>query len=316
MKAYQWDGPNSGLNLRDLPIPEPGPNEVQIQIKACGLCHSDCHILDGTGAQWIKKRPVTLGHEISAQITKLGERVTEFYVGQRVGCALIAPDTAIGLDFDGGYAEYAVAPAHVIVPLPDELPYEKACIAVDAMASAYHAVVGTGQVTSSMTVAVLGLGGLGSTGLAVACLQGATVYGFDVNEAKFLQALKSGAKACYKSVDETKDVTFDIVFDFVGINATMLAAIHAVKREGVIVLVGMGDSDMKLPSGLIVMKNIEIRGSLGGRKQELPKIFELMAQGKLDPPVEEVPFESLVDSLHRLEQGKANARMFVRPTPA
>ncbi|KAK5222242.1 hypothetical protein LTR72_006499 [Exophiala xenobiotica] len=316
MRAYQWDGPGSNLVLKELPVPEPGPGDVQIQIKACGLCHSDCHILDGTGAQWIKQRPITLGHEISAQITKLGEGVTEFHVGQRVGCALIAPATAIGLDFNGGYAEYAVAPAHVIVPLPDSLPYEKACIAVDAMASAYHAVVGTGAVTSSMTVGVLGLGGLGSTGLAVACLQGATVYGFDLNESKFPAALAAGAKACHKSIDEVKDVTFDIVFDFVGINATMLTAINAVKREGIIVLVGMGDNEMKLPSGLIVMKNIEIRGSLGGRKPELPQIFELIAQGTLTPRVEEVPFESLVHSLHRLEQGKADARMFVRPSPA
>lgn len=93
----------------------------------------------------------------------------------------------------------------------------------------------------------------------------------------------------------------------------MLAAINAIKREGIVVLVGMGDPEMKLPAGLIVMKNIQIRGSLGGRKAELPAIFDLIAEGKLAPMVEEVPFESLVDSLHRLEQGKASARMYVRP---
>lgn len=313
MKAYQWDGPGSGLVLRDVPIPQPSATEVQIKIKACGLCHSDCHILDGSGAQWVKNRPITLGHEISAEITALGEKVTQFHVGQRVGVALIAPSTAIGLDFNGGYAEYAVAPEHTIVPLPDSLSYERACVAVDAMASAYHSVVGTGGVTSSMTVGVLGLGGLGSVGLRVACLQGATVYGCDINEDKFPAALEAGAVACYKNIAEAKDVTFDIVFDFVGINATMLAAINAVKREGRVVLVGMGDSEMKLPTGLIVMKNIEIRGSLGGRKPELPTVFDLIAEGKLSPLIEEVPFESLVESLHRLEQGKASARMYVRP---
>ncbi|KIY01285.1 uncharacterized protein Z520_02837 [Fonsecaea multimorphosa CBS 102226] len=314
MKAYQWDGPGTGLTMKELPIPEPGPQEVQIKIKACGLCHSDCHILDGTGAQWVKQRPITLGHEIAAQITKLGEGVTEFHVGQRIGCALIPPATAIGLDFNGGYAEYAVAPAHVVVPLPEDLPYEKGCIAVDAMASAYHAVVATAGVTPDMTVAVLGLGGLGSTGLAVACLQGCTVYGFDINESKFPAALEAGAKECHKTIDQVKDVTFDVVFDFVGIQATLLAAINAVKREGIVVLVGMGDSECTLPTGLMVMKNIEIRGSLGGRKWELPAIFEYIAQGKLKPQVEEVPFDKLVDSLHRLEQGKADARMFVRPS--
>ena len=314
MKAYQWDGEGSSLTLRDVPKPEPGPGEVQIKIKACALCHSDCHILDGSGAQWIKQRPITLGHEIAAQITVLGEGVTRFHVGQRVGCALIAPSTAIGLDFNGGYAEYAVAPEDVIVPLPSHLNYERACVAVDAMAAGYHAVVGTGKVTKDMTVGVIGLGGLGGTGLQVACLQGATVYGFDIQEGKFALALESGAKACHKSIKEVKEkVTFDIIFDFVGLEKTMLDAIDAVKREGIIVLVGMGQPEMKLPSGLIVMKNIEIRGSLGSRKVELPTIFQLIADGKLKPVIEEVPFESLVDSLSRMDRGEAQKRMYVKP---
>lgn len=313
MKAYQWDGPGSGLVLRDVPIPQPSAGEVQLQIQACGLCHSDCHILDGSGAQWIKQRPITLGHEISAKITALGEGVTECHVGQRVGVALIAPATAIGLDFNGGYAEYAVTPVHTIVPLPDDLPFEKACIAVDAMASAYHAVVKTAEVTSKMTVGVLGLGGLGSVGLRVACLQGATVYGVDIDSSKFGAAKENGAKACFTKIEDAGDVTFDVILDFVGIKATMLAAIGAIKREGRVVLVGMGDSEMTLPSGTIVMKNIEIRGSLGGRKEELPILFDLIAAGKLVPIVEEVPFEDLNAALHRLEEGKASARMYVRP---
>ncbi|CZR68752.1 related to Zn-dependent alcohol dehydrogenases [Phialocephala subalpina] len=313
MKAYQWNGPGTGLVLQDVPIPQPAAGEVQIQIKACGLCHSDCHILDGSGAQWVKQRPITLGHEISAQITALGEDVTELYVGQRVGIALVAPATAIGLDFNGGYAEFAVAPAHTVVPLPDNLSFEKACVAVDAMASAYHSVVKTAGVTSSMTVGVLGLGGLGSVGLRVACLLGATVYGVDIDSGKVEAAKKHGPEACSTNIEDFKDVVFDVIMDFVGVKATMVAAIHAVKREGVVVLVGMGDPEMLLPSGLIVMKNIEIRGSLGSRKEELPVIFDWIASGKLEPDIEEVPFDELNDALHRLEQGKAKSRMYVKP---
>lgn len=314
MKAYQWDGEGSSLTLRDVPKPEPGPGEVQIKIKACALCHSDCHILDGSGARWIKQRPITLGHEISAQITALGDGVTQYHVGQRVGCALIAPATAIGLDFNGGYAEYAVAPEEIIVPLPDHLSYERACVAVDAMAAGYHSVVGTGKVTKDMTVGVIGLGGLGGTGLQVACLQGATVYGFDINKGKFALALEAGAKECHKDIKALKDIVeFDIIFDFVGVEGTMLAAIDAIKRHGIIVLVGMGQPEMKLPSGLIVMKNIEVRGSLGSNKSELPTIFELIADGKLTPVIEEVPFENLVDSLKRMDRGEAQKRMYVKP---
>jgi propanol-preferring alcohol dehydrogenase len=299
--------------LRDVPVPEPGPAEVQIKIKACGLCHSDCHILDGSGAQWIKQRPITLGHEISAQITKLGECVTEFHVGQRVGIALIPPATAMGLDFNGGYAEYAVAPVHTVVCLPDNLSYEQACVSVDAMASAYHAVVGTAGVTPDMTVGVIGLGGLGMTGFRTAVLTGAKAYACDLDSEKLETAKKAGAIAVSTDISNFKDIVFDVVFDFVGFEKTMLAAIDAVKREGIVVLVGMGSPKMTLPAGLIVMNNIEIRGSLGGRKNELGAIFDLIAQGKLIPEIEEVPFEQLNESLHRLESGKASKRMYVKP---
>lgn len=313
MKAYQWNGPGSGLVLKDVPIPHPSTGEVQIQIQACGLCHSDCHTLNGTGAQWIKKRPITLGHEISAEITALGEGVTDFDIGQRVAVALIPPATAIGLDFDGGYAEYAVTPAHTLVPIPDSLSFEYACVAVDAIVTAYHAVVTTAEIASSMTVGVIGLGGLGSVGLRFACLQGATVYGVDINDSKFRLAIENGAKGCFKSLTDIEDVAFDVILDFVGIRVTMLAAINAVKRHGRIVLVGMEEPDMKLPVGLIVMKNIEIRGSLGGRKEELPTIFDLIATGKLTPIIEEVPFLELNDALKRMDEGKSNARMYIRP---
>lgn len=314
MKAYQWDGDgHTSLVLRDVPIPEPSSGEVQIKIKACGLCHSDCHVLDGSGSRWIKQRPITLGHEIAAQISKLGEGVTEFHVGQRVGIALVAPATAIGLDFNGGYSEFAVAPVHTVVPLPDNLSYERACVSVDAMASAYHAVIGTAGVTSDMTVGVIGLGGLGMTGLRTAIITGAKVYGCDLDKDKLETAKNAGAVDVSSNISTFKDVVFDVVFDFVGFEKTMLAAIDAVKREGVVCLVGMGQPEMKLPAGLIVMKNIEIRGSLGGRKNELGTIFDLIAQGKLIPDIEEVPFEDLNAALHRLESGKASKRMYVKP---
>lgn len=189
-------------------------------------------------------------------------------------------------------------------------------MAVDAIASAYHSVVVTAETTEKSTVAVLGLGGLGSVGLRVACLQGATVYGFDIDESKFAAAKENGALACYKDIKEAEEVEFDIVMDFVGIKATMLAAIDGVKREGRIVLVGMGQPDINLPTGLIVLKNIEIRGSLGGRKPELPVIFDLIATGKLNSVIEEVPFTELNAALTRLAEGKATARMYVKPSGA
>jgi propanol-preferring alcohol dehydrogenase len=316
MKAYRWSGPNSGLHLQDIPIPEPSTAEVLIQVETCGLCHSDCHIISGTGGSWIQQRPITLGHEVAGKVIALGEGVSEVNINDRVAVALVAPAGGIGLNYDGGYAEYAVVPVKYLEPIPDNVSFEQASIATDAVTTAYHAVVTTGGVTASTKVAIIGLGGLGSVGLRIASLQGATVYGFDIDGRKFEAAMRDGAKACFSSLEDAKDITFDVVVDFVGSTSTMTAALEAVKQSGRIVLTGLGDEKLALPTFSIVHKSVEIRGSLGGTKEELRTVLALISEGKITPDLEEVSFGKVNESLLRLEAGQTKGRLFIRPTLA
>ncbi|OBT42745.1 hypothetical protein VE00_06566 [Pseudogymnoascus sp. WSF 3629] len=297
MKAYRWGGPNSGLHLQDIPIPEPSTAEVLIQVETCGLCHSDCHIISGTGGSWIQQRPITLGHEVAGKVIALGEGVSEVNIGDRVAVALVAPAGWIGLNYDGGYAEYAVVPVKYLEPIPDNVSFEQASIATDA-------------------VAIIGLGGLGSVGLRIASLQGATVYGFDIDGRKFEAAMRDRAKACFSSLEDAKDITFDVVVDFVGSTSTMTAALEAVKQSGRIVLTGLGDEKLALPTFSIVHKSVEIRGSLGGTKEELRTVLALISEGKITPDLEEVSFGKVNESLLRLEAGQTKGRLFIRPTLA
>lgn len=315
MKAYQWDGPgHSELVLRDLPIPKVKSGSVLIQVKACGLCHSDLHVLDGSGADWAGYHPITLGHEIAGIITELGEGVNSFSVGQRVVLALIPPDLVVGVAYNGGFAEFVVAPEETLVALPDELEFGQACITVDAIATAYRAVVSTAEVKKGMVVAIVGLGGLGSVALQVASLQGATVYGYDIDQSKHSSAIEDGARSCFEKLEDTpKDVRFDVIIDFVGIEATINTAIDMIDPFKNIVLVGLGQQEVKMKATKIVMKNLDIRGSLGGSKEDLPKIFDLLLDGKIVTPVEEVSFSRLSEALDRLEQGQVSRRMYVRP---
>ncbi|KFZ14138.1 hypothetical protein V501_03396 [Pseudogymnoascus sp. VKM F-4519 (FW-2642)] len=316
MKAYRWGGPNSGLHLEDIAVPQPSTAEVLIQVETCGLCHSDCHIVSGTGGAWIQQRPITLGHEVAGKVIALGEGVSEVHIGDRVAVALLGQAGGIGLNYDGGYAEYAVVPVKYLEPIPDNVSFEQASVATDAVATSYHAVVTTGGVTASTTVAIVGLGGLGSVGLRIASLQGAIVYGFDIDSSKFEAAMRDGAKACFSSLEDAKDVTFDVVVDFVGITSTMTAALEAVKPSGRIVLTGLGDEKLTLPTFSIVHKSVEIRGSLGATKEDLRTVLALISEGKITPDLEEIPFSKVNEGLLRLEAGQTEGRLFTRPTLA
>lgn len=310
MEAYRLFPDETQLRLVKVEIPRPSVEEVLIKVQACGLCHSDCHIMHGAG--WVK-RPRTLGHEVAGEIVGLGEGVFDVQLEDRVAVALMAPSSGIGLDFDGGFARYALAPAQNLVHIPPQVSFEQAAVATDAALTAYNAVVVEAKVDSATTVAILGLGGLGLFGLRFATLQGATVYGIDTDESKFEPAYASGAKSCANSLDCFKDVVFDVIVDFVGLTATVAAAVRYVKWKGRIVLVGLGDTELNLPTFPIVFKQLEIKGSLGGSKDELVVVLDLIAAGKIAPSLKEIPFSEVCEGYRRLESGQVKGRLFTRP---
>ncbi|KPM39825.1 hypothetical protein AK830_g6735 [Neonectria ditissima] len=319
MKAYRWNGPGTGLQLEDVPKPTPSTNQVLVQVQACGLCHSDCHIIDGSQADAVKKRPITMGHEVAGNVIAVGPDVDATLVGERVAVALgghpIRTPNTIGLQIDGGYAEFVVVMVDSLVRVPDGVTFEQAAVATDCLTTAHHAIRGAGEVTAGMTVAVIGLGGLGSCALRVAALAGAVVYGFDIDTRRFDKAMADGAKACFASLEEAQGVSFDVIVDFVGKSSTMNAALGAVKFRGRIVLVGLGEPSITVPSFAIIWNKVEIRGCLGGSLEDLASVLELMSTGKLVPELEEIAFDRVNEGLHRLSTGDVLGRLFTRPRP-
>jgi propanol-preferring alcohol dehydrogenase len=311
MRAHRWHG--GGLVLQDIAVPKPSAGEVVIKIQACGICHSDYHFLNGQGADWAKKRSIALGREISGEVTTLGPRVSSVTLGDRVAVALPPPAAVIGLDYDSGFAQYTVVPAEYLVSIPNGVSFEQAAVSTGTVATAYHAIVMEGEVTASKTVGIIGLGGLGMLGVSIAVLQGATVYGFDIDNNKFGTAIKNGATACFSNLEESKHITFDVIVDFVGMNATMTAAIKLVRRGGYVVLVGLGAKELNLETFSIVFNNIQIRGCLGGSKEDIAVVLDLIATKKLNPALEEVSFDKVEEAIHRLGEGNVNDRLYTRP---
>ena len=168
MKAYQFADPAKSLELKDLPVPEPGPEQVLIAAEAAGLCHTGFHTIRGRGDAWIEEKPMTLGHEVAGVVAELGAGVLSIRMGDEVVVAQVAQPVrqtdwpkGIGMGYGGSYAEYALAYLECVVTIPDGVSFAQAAVATDSVTTAYRAVVAEACVTASMAIAVVGSGGLG-----------------------------------------------------------------------------------------------------------------------------------------------------------
>src|SRR5438477_9349126 len=208
MKAAQISKPGGDWELVERDIPEPSAGQVRVKVEACGICHSDVLVKEGLwpGLQY----PRVPGHEIAGRIDAVGDGVTEWKKGQRVGvgwhgghdfvCELCrCGDFAMcinrkitGIDFDGGYAEYMVAPASAVASVPDELPAAEAGPFMCAGVTVYNALRNSGA-RSGDVVAVHGIGGLGHLGVQYARRMGFKTVALGRGQDKAPVAEKFGA---------------------------------------------------------------------------------------------------------------------------
>ncbi|RSL96838.1 hypothetical protein CDV31_013304 [Fusarium ambrosium] len=324
MKAWQFLGPDRGLQLQDLPIPKPGRGDALIQVKAAGLYHSDTHVLHGGGAAWMCALPIVLGHEVAGVIIEVGESESHtFRVGDRVAVACTGHpikernfQEAIGVGRDGGYAEYTVAPVKNLVHLPDSVSFANAAVATDSIATAYHAVVSEGGVVDSSTVAILGLGGLGLNGVAIATFRGAKVYGVDINTSKFSQAKELGAIDCATCLEHFSKVKFDAIIDFAGAQKTISTAISTVRPGGTVVVVGLASETVQFTTTDLVTKNIALRGSTSASLDEFREVVLLLESGALKPQIKQISFDDVPNGLEMLGSGQVASRLYVVPSDA
>lgn len=314
------------LKIERIPIPKIGPQDVLLKVKACGICHSDLHIMDGITP--LPKYPMTIGHEFAGVIQDVGSMVKDWEAGQRVcvyslvACGncffcltgretLCLNRNILGVHIDGGYAEFVRVPGKCLVKLPGKIPFDQGAILTDAVATPFHAIAKRSQMKLGDTVVIFGIGGLGSHAVQIAKINGAAkVIAVDILDSAIKRAKLFGAdlvingkrddpvKAIQKN---TGGLGADIAFEFVGIKKTIEQAMESVRRGGRVVVSGIGDQEAKLlPSAVFVRNEIEVVGSYGFEKSEIKKIVEMVSEGKLD----------LSHSIsHRITLGQANEGM-------
>jgi propanol-preferring alcohol dehydrogenase len=255
MKAFQFVEFQKPGELREVPVPEPGPGQVLVKIGGAGACHSDLHILEMAKPAGGKsfKLPFTLGHENAGWVEKLGPGTTGVALGEPVlvygpwGCGLCM-NCRLGMEnyceqpggptpgglgrFDGGMAHYLLVPAvRFLVPLGTLDPREAAPLS-DAALTSYHAVKRSRHLLGpGSTAVVIGAGGLGQMAIQIlkALSAATTVVAVDTTVEKLEiaknmgadEVLLSGDKAVKRVNDMTRGQGAELVLDMVGVNPTL-----------------------------------------------------------------------------------------------
>ena len=324
------------LGYQEVPEPTISPDDVLIRVKACGICGSDVHGLDGSTGRRIP--PIVMGHEAAGVIEAVGANVKGWAAGDRVTfdstvscgqcyfCArgeinLCDNRQVLGVSCGefrrhGAFAELVSVPARILYRLPDSLGFAEAAM-IEAVSIAVHAVNITPKSLGD-TAVVVGSGMIGLLTIQAAKAAGfARVFAVDLDDNKLAVALRLGADAAFnpKTVDVPKaiqDLTngrgADVALEAVGAAAPIKTAIMSVKKGGTVTLIGNIAPNIELPLQAVVTRQIRLQGSCAS-SGEYPACIELLASGaiKVDEMISaRVPLADGADWFKRLYAHEPN----------
>jgi propanol-preferring alcohol dehydrogenase len=342
MKAAIFHGPHQRLLIEEWQKPVITSHEVLVKVAACGVCHTDLHYIDH-GVPTFKKPPLILGHEPSGIVAEAGSAVRNFKEGDRVllpavltcgSCEfcrtgrenICSTMTMFGNNVDGAYAEYVAAPAKDVFHLPKEIPLEEGSVIADAVSTPYHAVKNRAEVRGGDSVVVFGCGGVGINLVQIAAAFGGIVIAVDISDTKLELAKKFGASYTVNSSKvenigkEIKKLTgggADIAIEAIGRPQTIEMAFGTLRKGGRLVVVGYSAEDITLSAAKIMYFEMEVRGSLGCRPVDYPRLIELCRIGKIrvkELVTQKFPLEKINDAFDLLRSHDENAlRSIVMP---
>ncbi|SDC56525.1 alcohol dehydrogenase, propanol-preferring [Pelagirhabdus alkalitolerans] len=312
MKGWLFTETGVDPKLIEKEDPKAKDDEVVIDVKAAGLCHSDVGALQDPGwMELITAAPVIFGHECAGVISEVGEGVTDWKVGDRVGVAPQHPETnaAIGYQRDGGYATKIAVPSVQLVSLPDNVSFVEGAAATDAGMTSHHAIFDRGGAKKGMKIGIVGIGGLGQFGAQMALIEGCEVIAADVSPNARALAEEIGCHKVYEDVSEMKADEPEVIIDFAGFGETTTKALDVVPRNGRVVVVGMGKLDIDLSTYTLITKQLDLLGSNGGTVDDVAGVYKFFATGKLKPQLETISFEEIKDGLDRLKRHEVRGRL-------
>jgi succinate semialdehyde reductase (NADPH) len=363
MKAAIFEGVGSPFVIEEIPRPEPRQGEVLIKVAACGVCHSDLHVIKG---ELPYPTPTVLGHEMSGTVVEVAPDVTHVQPGDRVVSTFILPcgrcancnrgrddlcldffavHRAKGVLYDGetrlhradgtplamysmsGMAEYSVAPATAVFPIPPEISIHEACILGCAVPTAYSAVLHQGQVRPGQTVAIIGAGGVGSNIIQMAHAFGAgEIIAVDIREEKLAAARRLGATQGVNGAEAdpaeqimalTGGRGVDVAFEALGMSETVVTAFNSVREGGRVVIVGLAPASVTAPIEItrLVRRSVTVVGSFGSRmRSDVPDLIRLVAAGAVNTKqliTDRFTLDTAEEAYAALNRGEITSRAMV-----
>ncbi len=336
MKAAVCEAFGAPLAVKEVPDPSIGPGDVLIRVRACGVCHSDLHLVDGDWASWGTPLPIIPGHEVTGVVESAGESVRDLARGDKVGvpwmqyacgrCApcrsgaemLCAAQKSTGITVHGGYAELVKAPAAFVHRIPAGLELAEAAPLLCAGITVFAPLRRAGNL-AGRTVAVAGIGGLGHLAIRMADAMGARAVAILRGDAKAELARRLGAK---ETIDLEKEKVGKRLAQMGGADLILVTAISArvfeqcipgLAPNGTLVVVAaIAEPAKVIPAGLLTGQK-RIAGSLLGTRDDMDAMLRFAADHGISAVVERHPLDRVNDALDRLRRGTVRLRAVLVP---
>ncbi|MFQ5818014.1 MAG: alcohol dehydrogenase catalytic domain-containing protein [Terriglobia bacterium] len=331
-------GPPENLRLQEVAEPRPQPRELLLRVGACGVCFHD--VINRRGDLPRTQLPAILGHEVAGEVVEVGSEVSRFCRGDRVAClqrvncgrcgyctdsrpSLCRTGAVFfGEEIPGGYAEYFVAPEHVLASVPAGLSDAEAAVTACTLGTAVHALQGRARLQPGQTVLITGAsGGVGVHSIQLARLLGARVVAVTTSEAKVEPLKQLGADLVIYAprlqfAQAVKQAVghVDVAMEVVG-SAALDESLHTLKSGGILLVIGnvIGGRAAFNP-GLVILKELQVIGSFSTSVGELEKSFQLIASGQIRPVVSFcLPLAEAADAHRLLEARAVTGRLVLAP---
>ena len=333
MRAAQVAHPGGPFEIVEREIPEPGAGWVRIRVQACGICHSDTIVKEGHGMD--VQYPRVPGHEVVGVIDALGDGVTAWRLGQRVGVGWHASNCGhcdacrsgdffgcqvqlltTGISFDGGYADYMLAPAIGVAAVPDDLDPTEAAPLMCAGITTYNALRNSGARAGDV-VAVQGLGGLGHLGVQYAARMGFKTIGIARGQDKEALARQLGAHHYVDSQVQDPAAELQKLGGAKAILTTVTAAdaMAAIQGglglNGTLMIVGVADS-IQISPALLIFGRRSIKGWYSGTAKDSQDTLKFSALTGVRSMNEVYPLDRVEEAYDRMMSGKARFRVVLQ----
>ena len=340
-KAYGAHAADKPLQSIDIERRAPGPQDVQIDIAYCGVCHSDLHTVRSEWGGTLY--PCVPGHEIVGHVSAVGNEVTDFKVGDTVGVGCLVGSCQHCAACDEGLEQYCEngfvgtyngptpdAPGHTLGGYSQRIVVDKKfvlkirhpesqlaavapllCAGITTYSPLRHWKVGPGS-----KVGVVGIGGLGHMGVKLAHAMGAHVVAFTTSDSKRQAALDLGANEVVvsRNTDEMKAHanSFDFILNTVAASHSLDAFTGLLKRDGTMVLVGVPEHPHPSPSvANLIFKRRAIAGSLIGGIAETQEMLDFCAEKGIVSDIEMIPVQKIDEAYDRMVKGDVKYRFVI-----